>query len=99
MLSNLEIFIVAILSIGGALFGAFLGWLESGEPFVARTFASSMLRAFLAGAITAGSTFAGLDTIANGWIYIFVFLAGAGVDVLAKRTAGAIRAGTAKTPT
>jgi hypothetical protein len=89
MLTNLQIFIVTALSVGGAVFSALSGWLESGEPFEPRKFTSSMLRAFLAGVVTAGSTFAGMDTIANGWIYVFVFLAGAGIDSLANRLSGA----------
>jgi hypothetical protein len=92
MLGDAEIFILTLLSVSGALFSAIVGWLDSGESFETRKFTSSILRAFLAGIVTAGATFVGLDTIANGWVYVFAFLGGAGIDVLGNRISGAITA-------
>jgi len=90
MLTDLQTVLLTISALAGALFSAGAGWLDSGEPFVARKFTSSILRAFLSGALFAASTYAGLDTIASGWVYIFAFLGGAGIDVLGNRASGAI---------
>jgi len=90
MLTDLQTFLLSLAAVVGALFSAAAGWLDSGEPFVARKFTSSILRAFIAGVLFAASTFAGLDTIASGWVYLFAFLGGAGIDVLGNRGAGAI---------
>lgn len=92
MLTNIEILVLTMLSVAGALFVAVLGWLDSGEDFVARKFVSSILSAFLAGVLIAGASFVGMDSIANGWTYLLAFLSGAGIDVLANRGAGAISA-------
>ena len=90
MLTDIQTIILSFAAVSGALFVAVAGWLDSGDPFVARKFASSILRAFIAGVLFAASTFAGLDTIASGWVYLFAFLGGAGIDVIGNRTAGAI---------
>lgn len=89
MLSNLEILLVSLLSVGGALFAAALGWLESGEPFVARKFTSSILRAIIAGIVFAVTSYAGLEEI-SPWSLFVAFLGGAGIDVFGNRIAGAI---------
>ena len=80
------LFILA--AIGGTIFSAVLGWLSSGEVFIWRKFAYSILSAVLAGAITAFG-FQTLDFTL--WNLLFVFLSGAGVDVVLNRAAGAIQ--------
>ncbi|MFW6125474.1 MAG: hypothetical protein ACOC58_00050 [Chloroflexota bacterium] len=84
----MDILLVALAAFGGGVVSAALGWLESGEPFEARKFASSALRAFLAGAgFAAAYTFAGPVAMLD---ILTAFLAGAGVDVLGNRLAGSI---------
>lgn len=84
------ILIVALSSFGGGIAAAIMGWLDSGEYFEGRVFMSSVIRALVAGgafAITyqlAGASITILDVI-------IAFVAGAGVDVLGNRVAGAIR--------
>lgn len=89
MLTDIQILLVAVLSIAGALFAATLGWLDSGEPFNARKYTSSILRAFIAGMVFAVTSYAGLET-ADIWSYFASFLGGAGVDVVGNRISGAI---------
>jgi hypothetical protein len=83
-------YLVVAAFIGG-LFAALLGWLESGEPFVARKFASSIMRALLASAVFAiGYT---VTPVLSGIFgVIAAFLAGAGVDVIGNRLAGSVKA-------
>jgi hypothetical protein len=90
MLTNMEILFVTALSILGALASAGLGWCESGESFVARKFASSMMRALFAGALSA----LGFSTVQSitPWDYIIAALSGAGIDVIGSRAAGAVAA-------
>ena len=81
---------VSLAALVGGIVASLLGWLDSGTPFVGRKFASSVLRALVAAvAFAAGYTLLGpyvtaLDIAA-------AFLAGAGVDVLGNRLAGAIK--------
>jgi len=89
-MTETNIMLLTFLSIVGALFSAALGWLDSGEDFVPRKFTSSILRAIIAGIISA----LGFSTIENIaiWDYFLAFLAGAGIDVFGNRAAGAIAA-------
>jgi hypothetical protein len=82
--------IVVLVAVGGAVFSAALGWLDSGESFVPRKFASSMLRAFIAGVVFALG-YQTLPTI-GFWDFILAFLGGAGIDVLGNRLSGAVAA-------
>lgn len=88
MLTTLEILLVAIASIGGALISGALGWLDSGEPFIPRKFTSTLLRGLLAGLLFAAANFAFKETIIP-WDYIGALLGGAGIDVLGNRMSGA----------
>lgn len=89
MLTDIQILLVTVLSIAGALFAAALGWCESGEPFNARKFTASILRAFAAGMVFSVTSYASLET-ADIWTYFASFLGGAGIDVIGNRAAGAI---------
>jgi len=96
-MQNIQIVILSSASVLGALLVAVLGWLESGEPFDIRKFASSILRAIVAGVFSA----IGFSTIENPllWDYISAFLIGAGIDVAGNRIAGAISARNTATTT
>lgn len=89
---DVNMLVVIALGIAGALFSAVLGWLDSGEVFAARKFSSSMLRAFIAGVVSALG-FQSLTTIGT-WEFVFAFLGGAGIDVIGNRVSGAITAKT-----
>lgn len=84
------ILFVALSAFGGGIASAIMGWLDSGEVFIGRKFVSSVIRALVAGgafAITYQLTSVNI-TILD---VIIAFVAGAGVDVLGNRVAGAIR--------
>jgi len=87
-MTDMNILLLAILSILGALFSATLGWLDSGEPFHPKKFTASILRAIIAGVISA----LGFSTLESAgiWEYFTAFLAGAGIDVFGNRISGAI---------
>jgi len=87
---DIQIVMLALASVLGAVGTAILGWCESGEPFTGRKFASSMLRAGFAGLVSA----VGFSTTENPmlWDYILALLAGAAIDAGGKRISGAIAA-------
>jgi len=87
-IDNLTLFCVTLTAILGTLTAAVLGWLDSGEPFNGRKFASSILHAVVAGVvIVIGYSF---RTSVDWFDYLIVFLSGAGVDVTLNRISGAI---------
>jgi hypothetical protein len=85
------IWYLVIAAFFGGIISALLGWLDSGEPFAARKFSSSVLRALLAAAVFAiGYTVT--PVLAGVFGIIAAFLAGAGVDVIGNRLAGSVKA-------
>lgn len=87
---QIEVAILTVAAVLGALFAAVMGWLESGEAFNGRKFASSVLRAVIAGILIA----VGYQYVSavDALDYLIVFLAGCGVDAVGNRAAGAIKA-------
>lgn len=81
---------VSLSAFGGGLASAVLGWMHSGQPFIARKFAASVLRALVAGGAFAG-TYAMVGGPANVENIVMAFMAGAGVDVLGHRVAGSMK--------
>jgi len=77
-----------LLTVLGAITVAILGWIDSGEPFNPRKFASSLLRAVFAGFVSA-LIFEG-TTEATTFTYLSAFLIGAGIDVAGHRLAGTL---------
>jgi len=85
----MEILFVAVSAFGGALFASIMGWLDSGEAFIGRKFASSVIRALIAGgAFAIAYQFTDSVSILD---IVIAFVSGAGVDVLGHRVAGSIR--------
>ena len=80
--------ILILLTISGALFVAVLGWIESGETFNPRKFASSIGRAVIGGLLSA-LIFQGVEN-PDIWTYVSALLIGAGIDVTGHRLSGAI---------
>lgn len=86
-LFTIEIGLAAFL---GGVVTALLGWTESNQPFDAKKFMSSVIRALIAGVgIAAAFDYGGSIGPLS---YFIAFLAGAGVDVGGNRVAGAIAA-------
>jgi hypothetical protein len=86
---NMGILYVSLAAFGGGIVSALLGWLQSGENFVSRKFASSVLRALVAGGVFAIS-YTALAASVDIMNIVIAFVAGAGVDVLGNRAAGSI---------
>ena len=77
---------IALAALLGGLVAAFLGWLESGEPFDLRKFGASGIRSLIAAAIfAAGYQLSGSIGIID---LLYAFLGGAGVDVIGNRISG-----------
>lgn len=73
----------------GGIIAALIGWLESSEPFDGRKFGRSILKALVAG-IGIGVSYQILSDNIQTIDLLYAFLAGAGVDVLGNRGAGAV---------
>lgn len=95
MIGILQILLIFVTAIGGAVFAATLGWLESGEPFNPRKFVPSIMRAVVSGIIfVLGFGLADLIITTPGQLAIIcfsVFVGGAGIDVLGHRVTGTIK--------
>ncbi len=81
-MTQIEMLIIAILAILGALLAAGKAWLDSGEPFDARKFGSSAIRGIIAALVMAMTTLIDPDAPATVLNYIGAFIAGAGFDYL-----------------
>lgn len=81
---------IALAAFLGGLINASLGWLDSGEEFAARKFASSAIRA-LFGALLFAAVYAYSGTVGPVDIFAAV-LGGAGFDGGLNHVAGAIAA-------
>ena len=97
-MNEVEIVIVAFVTIIGALLSGWLGWLESGDPFEERKFMATMLR----GVLMALVEFVGISALLpeiplTVVVLVTALLIGAGFDVLLKRGQGAVE--TRNTPT
>ncbi len=77
---------VALVALLGGLVAAWLGWLESNEPFNPRKFSGSAIRALIAAVVFAVGYH--LQGPVNMLDLFYAFLGGAGVDVLGNRAAG-----------
>lgn len=80
---------LVIVSIVGAVFASFLGWLESGKPFAPKKFIATLIRGIIAGLVFV----LGYQTVAtiSWWDFISVFIGGAGFDALLKRGQGVLK--------
>jgi len=78
---------VALASFGGGLATAFLGWIASGAPFAGRKFATSFIRALIAGAAFAVTYHLATAGIVSPLDIVVAFGAGAGIDVIGHRIA------------
>ena len=84
----MEIIFIGVAAFLGGIIASLLGWTETKEPFNPRKFASSLIRALIAGVgIAAAFNYGGGIGLLN---VLVAFLAGAGVDAGGKRVAGAI---------
>jgi len=82
---------IAVAAFIGGIVASLLGWFDSQEPFVARKFGASLVRA-----LVAAIGFAAAYQYTNGLAPIdlaIAFLGGAGVDVLGNRISGSIKSG------
>jgi len=79
--------ILILLTVFGAIFVAFLGWVESGEDFDPRKFTASIGRAIIGG-LVAALIFQGTEN-PTIWTYVSALLIGAGIDVAGHRLSGA----------
>ena len=90
-MNELEVVIVLTVTMLGAIFSGWLGWLESGDPFDKRKFLATVLR----GVLLALVEFVGVSSLLieiqlTVVTLVSAFLIGAGFDVVLKRGQGAL---------
>lgn len=86
----MNVVLIAVAAFLGGIIAALIGWLETQAPFNPRKFAASVTRALVA-AIGIAVAYTYVNSLSALDIAMAV-LAGAGVDVLGNRIAGAITA-------
>jgi hypothetical protein len=90
-MTDLEKLLIVILAVIGAILNAILIWSESGEPFNARKFLPSIVRAAITGGIVGVGQIALLTEITSIVTYFTSFLAGMGLDAGVKTVTGIAR--------
>ena len=88
MTTEIDIVLLVVCAIGGAIFGALLGWGESKESFNGRKFGASLGRGIIAALVFVLGYQTATEILV--WDYIAVILGGAGFDALLKRGQGAV---------
>ena len=90
-MTDIELLLMLIAAILGAILSAGLGWAESKDAFNARKFVPSILRAGISAAVVfVGTSYVNIGEVTM-LIYVLTFLAGMGIDAGGNRLAGAIR--------
>ncbi len=86
------ILLFALFTFAGGVVSALLGWLGTNEPFVAKKFTASCLKAFVAAMIAAGTgaVIPPVGLLATILMCILAFAAGAGADAGTKRLVNAV---------
>lgn len=85
----MEVLWIGLLAFAGGVMAALLGWCESKQPFNAKKFGSSAIRALLAGfGIAIAYNFQNFLTPLD---LVAAFLSGAGVDAVGNRIGGILR--------
>lgn len=89
-MTDVEMLLLALAAVAGAIVAALLGWGESHEPFEPRKFLSSLGRAVIAAVIVTVTELLLPGNNVTVKDYLYAFLVGGGVDVFGNRLAGAI---------
>ena len=85
----MNVFYVAVAAVVGAVVSGLLGWSKSGEKFAPHKFVGTVLRSLLAATVFVVG-FVVTEHVVGIPELFGAFLAGAGLDVIGKRLAGAI---------
>lgn len=91
---EIELLILFLASVFGAVTTSTLGWLDSGYPFDARKFMPGLIRGVIAAIIVFIPASTGyLGATVNLPVILGAFLAGMGIDVAVNRLAGILKIG------
>jgi len=88
---------VALSALAGGLVAAFLGWLDSNEPFDPRKFGGSVIRTLFAAIVFAAGYELSHTAVAVLDLF-YAFLGGAGLDAMGNRIAGKLGNGSFPLP-
>jgi hypothetical protein len=75
---TIQLIVLTVVAVGGALLSALTGWAENNEPFDIRKFYPSIIRALIAGLLVVVG-FEGATSV-TFFDYLFALLGGMGVD-------------------
>lgn len=97
---DIELLVLFLVTVLGAITTSGLGWLDSGDTFDARKFVPGVIRGVVAAIIVFIPASTGyLGTAITLPVILGAFLAGMGVDVAGNRLAGILEIGQGKTTT
>ena len=97
-MTEIEILILFIATILGAITTSGLGWLDSGTHFNARKFIPGLIRGIIAAILVFIAQYTGFIGDVTLFTYLGAYLAGGGFDVLGNRLAGIAKAANTSTP-
>jgi len=99
-MNEIELLVLFIATVLGAITTSGLGWLDSTEAFNARKFVPGVIRGIVAAIIVFIPASAGyLGSTLSLVAILGAFVAGMGVDVVGNRIAGIFGVGQGETPT
>ncbi len=90
MVTDIELLLLLIATISGALTSAGLGWADAGGNFDIKKFGPSIVRAIVAALAVFVATYAGGIEAVDIFVYIGAFLIGMAIDAGGNRLSGAI---------
>jgi len=89
-MTEIQLILLLIAAILGAILSAVLGWAESGADFDRRKFVPSLVRGAIAAVVVLVAADYG-DVTITLIIYVGAFLTGMGIDAGLNRLSGALR--------
>jgi hypothetical protein len=87
-MTEIEILLLFLATVAGAVTTSGLGWLDSGDPFNLRKFLPGLIRGIVAAIVVFIATYEGWIGEITLFTYLGAFIAGMAVDVVGNRLAG-----------
>lgn len=98
-MTEIQMLILFLATIAGAITTSVLGWLDIGDPFSIRKFLPGVIRGIVAAVVVFIATYEGFIGEVTMFTYLGAFIAGMAFDVAGNRIAGILGIGQGKSAT
>lgn len=95
-MTEIQMLILFLATVTGAVTTSTLGWLDTGDPFNLRKFLPGIIRGIAAAIVVFIATYEGWIGEVTLFTYLGAFIAGMAVDVAGNRVAGILGIGQGK---